>query len=64
MTTIQHSVRRQAPEGVVLRELSWLTYRTPLWAAWHKINLRPLVEQFRQTLVRLSSKPDASTTKP
>ncbi len=54
VTTIQQSLRHQAPAGVVLRELSWFSYRTPLWAAWHKINLRPLVDVFRQTLVAAS----------
>jgi DNA-binding transcriptional LysR family regulator len=51
LTMIQHSLRHQVPAGVSLRELSWFTYRTPLWAAWHKVNLRPLVEIFRQTLL-------------
>jgi DNA-binding transcriptional LysR family regulator len=51
MTMIQQSLRHQAPAGVVLRELPWFTYRTPLWAAWHKINLRPLVEHFRRQLL-------------
>jgi DNA-binding transcriptional LysR family regulator len=51
MTMIQHSLRHQAPAGVVLHELSWFTYRTPLWAAWHKVNLRPLVEGFRKILL-------------
>ncbi|SOZ38573.1 LysR family transcriptional regulator [Cupriavidus neocaledonicus] len=54
MTTIQQSLRHQAPAGVVLHELSWLDYRTPLWAAWHKVNLRPLVEIFRKTLLQSS----------
>ena len=54
VTTIQQSLRHQAPDGVVLRELSWFTYRTPLWAAWHRINLRPLVETFRKTLLEAS----------
>ncbi|MFS8050903.1 LysR family transcriptional regulator [Rhizobium sp. BR 314] len=54
LTTVQRSLRHQAPTGVVLRELSWFAYRTPLWAAWHKINLRPLVEIFRKTLVETS----------
>ncbi|MGO4329537.1 LysR substrate-binding domain-containing protein [Cupriavidus sp. 2TAF22] len=55
MTMIQQSLRHQAPDGVVLHELSWFTYRTPLWAAWHKVNLRPLVEIFRKTLIRTSA---------
>ncbi|MCO4863295.1 LysR family transcriptional regulator [Cupriavidus sp. WGlv3] len=54
VTTIQRSLRHQAPAGVVLHELSWLDYRTPLWAAWHKVNLRPLVEIFRKTLLQSS----------
>lgn len=51
MTMIQQSLRHNAPNGVVLRELPWLLYTTPLWAAWHRINLRPLVATFRQVLV-------------
>ena len=50
-TMLQASLRHQVPAGVVLREVPWFTYRTPLWAAWHRINLRPLVEIFRMTLV-------------
>ena len=51
MAMIQHSLRHHAPTGVVLRELPWFSYRTPLWAAWHRINLRPLVATFRETLL-------------
>ncbi|CAM2959537.1 LysR family transcriptional regulator [Cupriavidus taiwanensis] len=54
VTTIQRSLRHQAPAGVVLHELSWLDYRIPLWAAWHRVNLRPLVEIFRKTLLQTS----------
>lgn len=62
LTTIQQSLRHQTPEGVMLRELAWLTYRTPLWAAWHKINLRPLVEEFRRILVSVSNEVHGSAT--
>ncbi|AIL08664.1 LysR family transcriptional regulator [Stenotrophomonas maltophilia] len=55
LTTVQQSLDHQAPDGVVLRELPWFSYRTPLWAAWHRINLRPLVETFRRTLVRTAT---------
>lgn len=55
MTMVQQSLRHQAPSGVVLHELPWFQYRTSLWVAWHRINLRPLVDSFRKTLV------DAST---
>ncbi|VVQ01505.1 Hca operon transcriptional activator HcaR [Pseudomonas fluorescens] len=47
---IQKGLSHNAPPGVVLRELPWLTLTTPLWAAWHRINLRPLVETFRKVL--------------
>jgi DNA-binding transcriptional LysR family regulator len=51
---VQQGLRHQTPPGVVLRELPWFSYRTPLWAAWHKINLRPLVGSFRETLLELA----------
>lgn len=50
LALIQHSLRHNAPEGVILRELSWMNYSTQLWAAWHKANQRPLVSHFRQIL--------------
>ncbi|AOJ62640.1 LysR family transcriptional regulator [Burkholderia ubonensis] len=55
MTMIQQSLREQVPQGVVVRELPWFCYRTPLWAAWHKVNLRPLVGIFREILVTANS---------
>lgn len=48
---VQQGLRHQAPPGVVLRALPWFSYRAPLWAAWHRINLRPLVASFRATLL-------------
>ncbi len=54
LAVIQNSLRYQAPRGVVLHPLPWFGYRTPLWLAWHKVNLRPLVEIFRQTLLETS----------
>ncbi|WP_322070252.1 LysR family transcriptional regulator [Paraburkholderia bannensis] len=55
LTMVQQSLRHQAPAGVVLRELSWFSYRTALWAAWHRVNLRPLVEHFRKVLLQSST---------
>jgi DNA-binding transcriptional LysR family regulator len=55
LTMIQQSLRRQAPAGVVLHELAWFSYRTALWAAWHRVNLRPLVGHFRTTLLDSSA---------
>lgn len=51
LALIQRSLRHHAPPGVVLRELPWFHHRTPLWAAWHRVNLRPLVASFRATLL-------------
>jgi DNA-binding transcriptional LysR family regulator len=51
MTMVQQSLRHQAPAGVTLHEVPWFNYRTSLWVAWHRINLRPLVESFRKTLI-------------
>ncbi|WP_025109075.1 LysR substrate-binding domain-containing protein [Pseudomonas sp. H1h] len=47
---IQKGLSHNAPPGVILREVPWLAFTTPLWAAWHRINLRPLVETFRKVL--------------
>ena len=52
MTMVQQSLRHQAPAGVVLRELSWFSFRSALWAVWHRVNLRPLVEHFRTVLLQ------------
>ena len=51
MTMIQQSLSQHAPPSVVLRDLPWFSYRTPLWAAWHRVNLRPLVATFRHVLL-------------
>ena len=54
VAAIQQSLRHQAPAGVVLLELPWFAYRTPLWLVWHRVNLRPLVGIFRETLLALA----------
>ena len=54
---IRKGQSRNAPRGVVLRELPWICFTTPLWAAWHRINLRPLVETFRTLLTEPESTP-------
>ena len=53
---VQQGLRHQAPPGVVLRELPWFSYRAAVWVAWHRINLRPLVGTFRETLLELATK--------
>jgi DNA-binding transcriptional LysR family regulator len=57
MTMIQSSLRHHAPAGVLLRELPWFSYRTPLWAVWHRVNLRPLVATFCATLLDGAARP-------
>ena len=52
---IQKGLSRNAPPGVVLREVPWISLTRPLWAAWHRINLRPLVETFRKVLTEPDS---------
>ncbi|MEV4781791.1 LysR family transcriptional regulator [Burkholderia sp. LMU1-1-1.1] len=54
VAAIQQSLRHQAPAGVVLLALPWFAYRTPLWLVWHRVNLRPLVGIFRETLLSLA----------
>lgn len=61
LSMIQQSLRYQAPRGVVLHALPWFACRTPLWVAWHRVNLRPLVEIFRQTVLETSAPERAST---
>lgn len=51
---VQQSLRHHAPPGVVLRDVPWFDHRAPLWAAWHRVNLRPLVATFRETLLGLA----------
>ncbi|MDR9749955.1 LysR substrate-binding domain-containing protein [Pseudomonas sp. SZMC_28357] len=46
----QKSLNQITYPGVVFRELPWLSFTMPLWAAWHRVNLRPLVETFRVIL--------------
>jgi DNA-binding transcriptional LysR family regulator len=52
VTMVQTGLRGQTPEGVVLREVPWMSYRTALWVAWHKVALRPMVTHFRELLQR------------
>ncbi|SFE66085.1 DNA-binding transcriptional regulator, LysR family [Actinopolyspora alba] len=56
MALLQRSVLRGTPPDVALRELPWCDSSVRLWAAWHHIDLRPLVAEFRKVLL------DGSTT--
>lgn len=48
---IQQSALRGAPADVVVKELPWLDAAEGLWAAWHHVDLRPLVTAFRETVL-------------
>ncbi len=37
--------------GVTVRELPWFQRSVPLWAAWHRTDLRPVVAAFRTTVL-------------
>ncbi|WP_392675452.1 LysR substrate-binding domain-containing protein [Streptomyces sp. LN785] len=48
---IQRSMLRGRTDGVVVCELPWFVTSVQLWAAWHRIDLRPVVAEFRQTVL-------------
>jgi hypothetical protein len=58
----QKSLNQSAYPGVVFRELPWLSFTMPLWAAWHRVNLRPLVETFRLILTHTDAEPFTGST--
>ncbi|GGT01639.1 hypothetical protein GCM10010254_22420 [Streptomyces chromofuscus] len=43
---------RATAEDVAVREL--LRHVVQLWAAWHRVDLRPLVAEFRATILGMS----------
>lgn len=51
LALIQESIKCGDNERVVMRELPWLHQGIELWATWHKVDLRPIVGEFRQMLL-------------
>ncbi|MBT3150049.1 LysR family transcriptional regulator [Streptomyces sp. CHD11] len=49
---VQKSMVRATTEEVAVRELPWHETSVQLWAAWHRVDLRPLVTLFRTTVLR------------
>ncbi|GAA1004393.1 LysR substrate-binding domain-containing protein [Streptomyces thermogriseus] len=49
---VQKSMAHATTEEVAVRELPWHETRVQLWAAWHRVDLRPLVAKFRATVLR------------
>ena len=42
---------RGTSDGVAVRELPWYGGSVQLWAAWHQVDLRPVVAEFRETVL-------------
>ncbi len=51
LALIQRSIKGEGNANVVLRELPWLKQGVELWAAWHRVDLRPIVGDFRQMVL-------------
>ncbi|WP_044872750.1 LysR substrate-binding domain-containing protein [Pseudomonas sp. LFM046] len=51
LALIQQSIGGERNPNVVLRELPWLGQSTGLWAAWHRVDLRPIVGDFREMVL-------------
>lgn len=47
LALIQKSMLRNPADGVTVRELPWYDASVRLWAAWHRVDLRPVVASFR-----------------
>ncbi|MEV6182662.1 LysR substrate-binding domain-containing protein [Streptomyces sp. NPDC052015] len=54
LALVQKSMVRATTEEVAVRELPWNETSVQLWAAWHRVDLRPLVTSFRTTVLRES----------
>ncbi|WP_416311655.1 LysR family transcriptional regulator [Pseudomonas sp. W03] len=54
LALIQQSIGGERNPNVVLRELPWLGQSTGLWAAWHRVDLRPIVSEFREVVLACS----------
>ncbi|QES40285.1 LysR family transcriptional regulator [Streptomyces venezuelae] len=48
---VQKSMVRGGTEGVTVRELPWFPRSVRLWAVWHRVDLRPVVTSFRETVL-------------
>ncbi|WP_406351459.1 LysR substrate-binding domain-containing protein [Streptomyces sp. NBC_01635] len=51
MAFVQKSMLRGHIPGVTVRDLPWFQRSVRLWAAWHRIDLRPVVASFRSTVL-------------
>ncbi|EKT4524857.1 LysR family transcriptional regulator [Pseudomonas putida] len=56
LAMVQSSLSTSAGPTVVLRELDWFRPCVKLWAAWHQVDLRPIVGIFREQVLALAEK--------
>ncbi|MBV2355556.1 LysR family transcriptional regulator [Streptomyces sp. J2-1] len=54
LALVQRSMRHGSSQDVVVRELPWLHSSFRLWAAWHRVDLRPVVSSFRGRVLALA----------
>ncbi|MGW1723362.1 LysR substrate-binding domain-containing protein [Streptomyces sp. NPDC002306] len=54
LALVQRSMVRATTEDIAVRELPWHDRFVQLWAAWHRVDLRPVVTSFRTTVLRTS----------
>jgi len=62
LALIQQSMVRGTADGVAVRELPWYDRSVQLWAAWHRVDLRPVVAAFRETILDGRGAPPAQAT--
>ncbi len=56
LAMVQSSLAASAGPTVVLRQLDWFRPCVQLWAAWHQVDLRPIVAVFRERVLALAGK--------
>lgn len=56
LAMVQSSLAASAGPTVVLRQLDWFRPCVQLWAAWHQVDLRPIVAVFRERVLALAEK--------
>ncbi|WP_210588473.1 LysR substrate-binding domain-containing protein [Streptomyces sp. GESEQ-35] len=61
MAFVQKSMLHGRTAGVTVRELPWFQRSVRLWAAWHQIDLRPIVASFRATVLNTGNEEEPSS---
>ncbi|MDX2563240.1 LysR substrate-binding domain-containing protein [Streptomyces sp. TX20-6-3] len=58
LALVQRSMVRGSTGGIVVLELPWYDGSVQLWAAWHRVDLRPVVASFRETVLVGGPRPE------